>query len=695
MATDIDSPSEQSRGRGRCVPSFRRKGDLNLSEQKRGCFLGEVRFEFSNLQLSDVDLTFRSAGVVFANLIFEECSFESGSFGSIVEVENCVSSRDGGTIQFHHVSFRNNILINGAGLAMQSPSCFELELIDFVFETNTCDGHCGVILSRRNRLRDVIIHQNKPFDSKNTNTTVFHAPPRSETSVDRMNSSENGCMSLKVVEGFLNMSRSQFIWNSISFSQKGASNTSLQLKNATASIKDCLYRENEAGYGGAIRVEKNSSGIITDSQFGQNKASRFGGSIYVQDFVLSVQKCVFNEGSAENGGGIYAFSSNVSVEDTFASGLIADKYGGFLSGGTSKIRVKDCSFSENGAAEGGGAIECYPNCSFTDTGSHYSGNSAEFGGGIFLARNSSGIITDSQFDQNKASRSGGSIYVDESVLSVQKCVFNEGSAENGAGIYAFSSIVSVQDTFASGLIADKYGGFLSGGTSKIRVKDCSFSENGAAEGGGAIECYPNCSFTDTGSHYSGNSAEFGGGIFLARNSSGIITDSQFDQNKASRSGGALRIKGSVLSIRKCNFTEGSARNGGGIYASSSNVSIRKTEALHMFASEQGGAFFLSKSVFEIYSTQISQCEAMTNGGAIIVYNLSRLLCSGCTLAGNEASRGGAIFFEYSFTQSISVQLDNSDIFNNSARFGGIHHKTDRVRGSHCSLLRRDPDRRRN
>ena len=565
MATDIDSPSEQSRGRGRRVPSFRRKGDLNLSEQKRGCFLGEVRFEFSDLQLSDVDLTFRSAGVVFANLIFEECSFESGSFGSIVEVENCVSSRDGGTIQFHHVSFRNNILINGAGLAMQSPSCFELELIDFVFETNTCDGHCGVILSRRNRLRDVIIHQNKPFDAKNTNTTVFHAPPRSETSVDRMNSSENGCMSLKVVEGFLNMSRSQFIWNSISFSQKGASNTSLQLKNATASIKDCLYRENEAGYGGAIRVEKNSSGIITDSQFDQNKASRFGGSIYVQDSVLSVQKCVFNEGSAENGGGIYAFTSNVSVEDTFASGLIADKYGGFLSGGTSKIRVKDCSFSENGAAEGGGAIECYPNCSFTDTGSHYSGNSAEFGGGIFLARNSSGIITDSQFDQNKASRSGG----------------------------------------------------------------------------------------------------------------------------------ALRIKGSVLSIRKCNFTEGSARNGGGIYASSSNVSIRKTEALHMFASEQGGAFFLSKSVFEIYSTQISQCEAMTNGGAIIVYNLSRLLCSGCTLAGNEASRGGAIFFEYSYTQSISVQLDNSDIFNNSARFGGIHHKTDRVRGSHCSLLRRDPDRRRN
>ena len=629
MATDADSPSEQSRGRGRRVPAFRLKGDLHLSEQKRGCVLGEVRFEFSHLLLSDIDVAFRSTGVLFANLMFEDCSFESGSSGSIVEVENCSSRQFRDTIQFHHISFRKNTLIKGTGLAMQSPSCFELELIDFVVERNRCDGRCGVILSRQNRLRDIVIRNNKPYDPEKTNTVLFYAPPGSETSMDGINSTQNSCPSINVEGGSLNMTKAVFYRNSIPIGQNGANSAPLQLKNAKASIKDCLCRQNEAEYGGAISVEKNSLCNITDCQFNKNNASAKGGAIFVRDSVLSVQKCSFTEGSATDGGGIYAPFSNISVEDTSASNLSARNYGGFLSGIISEIRMQNCLFSDNMASDGGGVIECDSHCRLSDTGSKYTGNSAEF---------------------------GGAIYVAGSDLSVQKCNFTEGSAIDGGGIYASSSSVFVENTFATDLFAGSGGGFISGETSRIRIQNCLFSNNMAAEGGGVIECDPDCRFSDTGSHYSGNAAEFGGAIYVAD---------------------------SDLSVQKCNFTEGSARNGGGIYALSSDVSIRRTEAFDMFASGQGGAIYSSESVFKIINTQISHCEAGTDGGAVMGKHLSRLLCSGCTLIENKATRGGAIFFQFKSIRSISIQLDNSIVLNNSAEYGGMHDKANEER---CTLF---------
>ena len=170
-----------------------------------------MRFEFYHLLSSDIALVFRSTGVFFANLMFEGCSFKSGSSASIVEVKNCSTRRIRDTIQFHHVGFRKNTLIKGTGLAMQSPSCFELELIDFVFENNTCDGRCGVILSRRNRLRDIVIRNNKPSGTGTTETTAFYVSSGSETSVDGINSTRNRCPSINVEGGSLNMSKAVFL----------------------------------------------------------------------------------------------------------------------------------------------------------------------------------------------------------------------------------------------------------------------------------------------------------------------------------------------------------------------------------------------------------------------------------------------------------------------------------------------------
>ena len=839
MATDVNSIGGQFRSRGRRVSSFWREGNVHLPEQKRGRLLGQVRFEFPHLLLTNIDLAFRTAGVLFANLIFEGCLLETGSSRSIVEVEGCSSSRIKDNIQLHHVSFENNTLINGAGLAMQSPSCFELELIDFVFENNTCDGRCGVILAIHNRLRDVIIRRNKPSDTANANTTVFYAPPGSETSVNRMNSLENRCSSVKVQDASLDMTRCTFIQNSIAAGQDGVNSTSLNLTSATVSIKECRFQQNTAQIGGVIAgsrsnvtfidsafdanaassggvmafdddstvsiqscnfssntalqsggilfarssqlfvsysfLEKNSangnggcfcldnssnlemsfatmtdnqavfggvlvirgeaSGNVTHSSFHMNDASTSGGAAFVQASTLSLEKCRLANGSAEYGGGITAVSSNISVLESTASNLSASKEGGFVVvradsvlrmsdcicsgnqasfGGCMHVKenslgiVTDCQFDKNDASTSGGAAfvrsstflvqKCHvangsaeygggitavssnisvlestaSNLSASKEGEFVvvradsvlrmsdcicSGNQASFGGCMHVKENSLGIVTYCQFDKNDASTSGGSAYVKDSVLSVHTCSFVNGSAVNGGGIISFTSNITVDDTSAFDMSAVQYGGFLAGKTFNIRMKDCSFS---------------------------GNQADFGGAICLLSNSSGNITDCQFAKNSASTSGGAAYVKDSVLSVQKSSFVNGSAAQGGAIHSFFSNISIWKTDASGQSASELGGAIYFSKSVFKINNVKISECEAESDGGAIMGINSSRLLCSGCILIDNKARRGGAIFFKYNDTQSISMQLDNSILQNNSAEYGGTYDKN--IRKKLHSLL---------
>ena len=688
-----------------------------------------------------------------------------------MEVQNCTSSRIRGAIQLHHVSFVNNTLIGGAGLAMQSPSCFELELVDFVFENNTCDGHCGVILSRRNRLRDIVVQRNKPSDSGNANTTVFYAAPGSETSLDRMNSSENRCSSLEVQDGFLDMSRAVFDRNSIAVGENGANSTSLLLTSATVSMKKCRFQQNSsptggaismsgsnvtftdsifvantaanggvmelrddsvvsiqscrffanrvsqrggvllgiksrlivadsllennsanttggcvslkgpsnltmsstvmmnntADYGAALALEENTSGNVMNSTFLMNSAFTSGGAVYVEESLISIQKCQFANGSANVAGGILSFSSNVFAENTFASDMSASQHGGFFFGRTSEIRLSYCSFLDNRADGTGGVLGCHSNCSFSDTGSQYSGNTADFGGAISLLQNSSGIVTDCQFDKNSASTSGGAVYLLESVLLVQMCNFANGSTEAGGGIDAVFSNITVEDTSASDMSAVKDGGFITGRTAKIRLKDCTFSGNTANLSGGVLSCRPACSFSDTGSHYSRNTARAGGAIYLETSSSGIITDCQFDKNKALTFGGAVYIEESVLLVQMCNFANGSSEIGGGITTFSANITVEDTSASDMSAVELGG--FIAGHNSEI---RLSGCAFLDNradgtGGVLGCHSNCSFSDTGSHYSGNIADTGGAISLE---SNSSGIVTDCQFDKNSASTSGG-------------------------
>ena len=822
----------------------------------------------------------RSKSVLFANLRFENCSLR-GSSGSeaIVQVEECQFNRTQDAVQLHHVSFERNTLIDAAALSVKGPSCARLELVDFEFSDSDCGGRCGVTLSAQNRLRNIRIHQIRFFDSANRSSTVFYGSDGSETSIKRMNATENECSLLHVEGGTLNVSDSTFLENDMYSTRENDVRFCIRLSNSTGSIQDsqfrrykvrtgsavtatasnltvigCVFGNNVADEAGAIRLaassasirscnfssneailsagvlmasesritvsdsifeaneaeldggcfylksasnislirssasqnaarngsvaflEKQSSGRVVRSFFGNNSATSNGGSFFATDSRLSIRRCRFENGTAESGGAIFMESEfpglfvNVTFRNNsanFSGGALhlktananlirchfaegrADRgaehrcrYGGFVyahlssdvtvsesvmedgeateDGGClfarnstlsiDKLTMIRCNASENGgglmvqnissadlknieirssrakhgagiyaedskvigrgwivtdneAFRAGGMYALRSSVAVKD--SVMQNNTAEFGGVLCLPENSTGTFVNVTFRRNSAKQDGGTCHVEGSELVVRKSHITEGFAQNGGGIFALFSRISIRETTAFNLAAAMYGGVISGNASEIRMRHCSVLNNTAA-GGGVLQCHPNCTFTDTESNYSRNSAEFGGAINLDENCSGSISGSKFDKNNAFKYGGTIYLGASTFSISQCNFSESNATWGGFIYATETRMNISNSN-FKQGSADYGGCTRVTESKVNLQDVKIASCRARSNGGAVqLLSNSAGTLKNVFFVANSAQLSGGSII-----VQESNASLDHCTFQEGHAENGGL------------------------
>jgi predicted outer membrane repeat protein len=180
----------------------------------------------------------------------------------------------------------------------------------------------------------------------------------------------------------------------------------------------------------------------------------------------------------------------------------------------------------------------------------------------------------------------------------------------------------------------------SGGTiyaSSLTATDCTFGDNTATTGGGAI--YTSSALTLTRCTIVNNKASGDGGAVYA--SSLTATDCTFEDNTATTGGGAIYAS-SALTLIRCTVVNNMASSGGGVYAA--------------------GTLTLAQST--VTGNMASQ------GGGIYAYRGS-LSLDNCTVSGNKASSvGGGIYF----TLNTTVAIRNSTITSNSATTsgGGVH-----------------------
>lgn len=296
----------------------------------------------------------------------------------------------------------------------------------------------------------------------------------------------------------------------------------MQLVSSSPAIKNCIFSNHLANYGGAMFSKGNVSLSISNCSFSNNSGTA-GAAIYLSEVsTASILNSFFSNNSASGSGGAIFL---ILIDD---------------------IAFTNCDFTGNTSGGGGGGV--YVNYSYPDfTNCNFSGNSAASGGAIYDNVSSSIAVIDCQFSGNVATSNGGGIY-SLSPLTVNKCIFTANAASDGGGIFNLSTLTVSKSIFTANT-ATNFGGAIDNNTYPLTVSSCIFTANAATNSGGAIynlsissPAFTNCIFT-------GNSASHGGGIYNGNNSTPAITNCTIAANKATNGGGGIYVNSGTPAIR--------------------------------------------------------------------------------------------------------------------------------------------------
>jgi hypothetical protein len=300
-----------------------------------------------------------------------------------------------------------------------------------------------------------------------------------------------------------------------------------------------------------------------------------------------------------------------------------------------------------------------------------SNNTSTSGGGMYSISSDSGdgsTLTNVDFFNNKALESGGGMYNINCKPKIDNSRFRENSSVNqGGGLFVAGGNLQIYNSQFHSNSAKQGGGlFNSGGESLLEGVSVSgnwTSGNGSGIWNGSIARYYNLTVYD-------NVSRGGGGIGIYNQGTLMMTNAT--------------LAGNIL------YSETSP-SGGGLYnagrAGLANVTIRNNSAI------SGGGVFNTGSMV-LANCIVSRNKATGSGGGIVNTaggspdgRVAALLVN-VTLAGNEASQGGALYNEYEGypenqlrSGSVNVMLQNVRITGNKAgKGGGIYNRYFRFSG---------------
>jgi len=369
-------------------------------------------------------------------------------------------------------------------------------------------------------------------------------------------------------------------------------------------------------YGGEIRgntVSSHGAGVfVSDGNFTMHGGEihgnftdngSVGGGVCISSGSFEMHDGVISGNGAENGSGVFLWSSNFVMYDGEISGNsnlahAGMSYAGGVSVQESTFEMRGGTISGNNAEMGGGV--------FVDHGSfemyhgNISGNNAGDGGGI-LASHSSIEIHNGTINGNDANNGGGMFVAGEwtsihGSLIMHGGEISDNSATNhGGGVYLLSAKFDMWDGkinnntveygYGGGIILDSDGifdmhngeisgnhGIWGGGVAthggKIVMYDGKITNNTAELGGGIKDEFfwlPNISAI-YGGEVSGNTAELGGGIYVEQGAPFVISNAIISGNTADFGGGTYVVDSASLDVTgSSSITNNNAQSGGGIY----------------------------------------------------------------------------------------------------------------------------------
>ena len=351
-------------------------------------------------------------------------------------------------------------------------------------------------------------------------------------------------------------------------------------RNVKASISLSDFSKNIAKKGGTAEVIENSFMQFRKCEFNLNKVLENGGVVFVYQSSVHVADCDFLGNNAENGGAVFATTSNLSYTEDNPLSVHSEAQDDKI--GNVRIRISQCIFTKNSANQGGAImIQARSGCKETLKDDHsadlvakldirnsqFKENSGTIAGGALsgcgqllvqisksnFTRHHAGMggvvhmtgegllkVKDSNFIENKCTYVGGAInLIQKTRLNVTKCVFYTNVALRGASIAALDHVtIYIQDADFTDNTAQLGGSLHVAQTGVVLIRSSRF----------VSKCPQNIA------------------IAMKDNITSDIFDSMFAFNMDYMHAGALRLQNNVTcNIYSCFFGQNSGREAGAIY----------------------------------------------------------------------------------------------------------------------------------
>ncbi len=254
----------------------------------------------------------------------------------------------------------------------------------------------------------------------------------------------------------------------------------------------------------------------------------------------------------------------------------------------------------------------------------------------------------------------------------------EAPINNGGGLYADNSTITISNGAISGCKGGCGGGLYAKNSSTITISGGTISECEALTDNGGGLYADNSTINISGGTISGCKGVWGGGLYAEKSSTITISGGAISGCEVG-AGGGLFVDGSTLTIKggtisKCITSD--TGNGGGLYAYNSIITISGGTIKDNKAAYGGGVALIDSTIQEIKNWKVIGNEAYETGGiggiggGIKLENGSMKVSDGSNqIYNNKADRHGADVFLYN--GNASIKLPNAANMNATYRDSGI------------------------
>ena len=507
------------------------------------------------------------------------------------------------------------------------------------------------------------------------------------------------------------------------------SNGLLTVIESSFNENDILYREENAGYGGAAIFNFYEELLIIDSNFTNNlkdykerqKVEGVEQGDLINGIIVSYANTTIDGSYFYNNSGCYGGAITLGTVNNVTNVLINNTVfesntaynGGAIDSINTNLVIDSSKFINNKAVgkgdvnidnAGGAIVSFYGAATTTITNSYFENNTAYAGGAASIGGKTT--ISNSTFVNNSALQDGGAVDLDDGEIIISESTFTGNSADRYGGAINSRYALDVDDSTFTNNSAVRGGAIYS--SSATDVSDSEFINNTADIGsamyiGASLTLDKNTSFiSDDPNPVYFNSiytditsfedlqnvislALSGKTIYLT--SDVVITEEEIEKFKngivvdktitIAANGHTIDAKNSarifnitstgVLNLNNAILINGNADLGGAIYNEGTLCFRSNPSVLANNTANYGGAIYNVGKITNSFTNEISfiNNSATIAGGAI--YSEGTVNVNKYLFANNSASSwGGAIYNKGTLTVSNGATFDSNDITNRSS-----------------------------